>query len=166
MKRVRDYLHDIGDEATFVSAHPYSVLVELEEGAGADELAEDAEITHRLATREVQRQAVSSREAAVFPLRAPLGILEVGRASDCQLVVDHPALSKRHAKFTVVPGGVTLEDLGSTNGTYVQGRRLSPGEVARLEPESRVSFGRAAGFQYLDPTSFFHYLALLQRFGF
>ena len=80
MKRVNDYLHGLGDEKAFLQEHPYSVLIELEEGADSQELAEDAEVTHRMQTKEVQRQAVSSREACVYPLLAPLGVLEVGRA--------------------------------------------------------------------------------------
>ena len=106
MKRVNDYLHGLGDEKAFLQEHPYSVLIELEEGADSQELAEDAEVTHRMQTKEVQRQAVSSREACVYPLLAPLGVLEVGRAPDCQLVIDHPSVSKKHAQFTISPEGV------------------------------------------------------------
>ncbi|MEZ6184221.1 MAG: FHA domain-containing protein [Planctomycetota bacterium] len=166
VQRVRDYLQGLGEEAAFTAAHPSAVLVELEEGAVAGLGEDDAEVTAQMATKEVKRQAVSSREACVFPLRAPLGILEVGRAPDVQLLVDHPSVSKRHARFTITPEAVTLEDLGSTNGTFVRGRRLAEGEKVVLEPEARVSFGRAAGFQFLDASAFFHYLALLQRFGF
>lgn len=166
MKRVNDYLHGLGDEKAFLREHPYSVLIELEEGADSQELAEDAEVTHRMQTKEVQRQAVSSREACVYPLQAPLGVLEVGRAPDCQLMIDHPSVSKKHAQFTISPEGVTLQDLGSTNGTFVRGRRLVANESVSMEPEWKVSFGRSTGYQYLDAISFFHYLALLQRFGF
>ena len=43
---------------------------------------------------------------------------------------DPPMLSRRHAKISVASGAVTIEDLGSTNGTYVDGGRL-PAHVPR-----------------------------------
>jgi hypothetical protein len=59
--------------------------------------------------------------------RMPLLPLEaerlVGRLPQCQLVVDHPSVSKQHAAIRWSPGWGrwTLEDLDSTNGTYVDG---------------------------------------------
>jgi pSer/pThr/pTyr-binding forkhead associated (FHA) protein len=49
--------------------------------------------------------------------------LTVGRL-DGDVVVDDAKLSRRHAVFRVVRGGLEVEDLGSTNGTFVQGRRI------------------------------------------
>jgi diguanylate cyclase (GGDEF)-like protein len=43
----------------------------------------------------------------------------VGRDHDCDIVVDLDNVSRRHARFSVTTHGVTVEDLGSTNGTYV-----------------------------------------------
>ncbi len=49
------------------------------------------------------------------------GSAVVGSAPECSLVVDHSTVSRRHAEFTVRPGGVAVRDLGSTNGTRYQG---------------------------------------------
>ncbi|WP_320067568.1 FHA domain-containing protein [Micromonospora sp. RTGN7] len=62
----------------------------------------------------------------------------IGRASTVDIAVDDPHLSRRHASVRLATGGVTLVDLGSTNGTWLNDRRidgpepLSDGDVIRL----------------------------------
>ena len=51
----------------------------------------------------------------------------LGRTPECDVVLDDPSVSRRHALLTV-SGRITVEDLGSTNGTAIQGRKLAPGE--------------------------------------
>ncbi len=51
----------------------------------------------------------------------------LGRAPECDVVLDDPSVSRRHALLTV-SGRITVEDLGSTNGTAIQARKLGPGE--------------------------------------
>lgn len=60
------------------------------------------------------------------PSRVPLGRkVTVGRqAMPGQVVLDHPNVSRRHAAFEMVGGGVVLRDLGGANGTYVNGTRV------------------------------------------
>lgn len=53
----------------------------------------------------------------------------VGRAPGCQLVFDDPRVSRRHARFFVDTRRVTLEDLGSRNGTIVNGVLLRGPQV-------------------------------------
>lgn len=48
----------------------------------------------------------------------------VGRESDCDITVDHPQVSRHHAKITLQMGGILVEDLRSTNGTFVNGKRV------------------------------------------
>lgn len=52
------------------------------------------------------------------------GTFAVGRNASCQLSLDDPLVSRRHALFEVGPGGVTVEDLNSRNGVIVNGRRI------------------------------------------
>ncbi|HET6211327.1 MAG TPA: FHA domain-containing protein [Micromonosporaceae bacterium] len=61
----------------------------------------------------------------------------IGRDSDCGLVVDDPLVSRQHAKVSWVDGGWVLDDLDSTNGTWIGGEQISAapladGTVARL----------------------------------
>jgi DNA-binding winged helix-turn-helix (wHTH) protein len=48
-----------------------------------------------------------------------------GRDAECSLVIDGTTVSRRHARLTVARGAATIEDLDSTNGTYVNGTRIS-----------------------------------------
>jgi predicted component of type VI protein secretion system len=48
-------------------------------------------------------------------------VMVVGRHPDCDIVLDHPAISMRHALLRVVNRTVYIEDLASTNGTLVNG---------------------------------------------
>lgn len=65
------------------------------------------------------------------------GVMSVGRAIDNDLVFDDPSLSRKHGRLTNAAGRVEVEDLGSSNGTWVNGRRidrspLQPGDVLRF----------------------------------
>jgi pSer/pThr/pTyr-binding forkhead associated (FHA) protein len=58
--------------------------------------------------------------------------LVIGRAEKCNLVLDDTYVSQVHARIFARNGGYLVEDLGSTNGTYVNRRRItSPTEVQR-----------------------------------
>lgn len=59
-------------------------------------------------------------------LTLPLGDgLKIGRSSDCQLILDDDYVSTRHAQITRTDSGYVVEDLGSTNGTYLNNERVS-----------------------------------------
>ena len=59
-------------------------------------------------------------------LRLPLeeGIL-IGRARDWQVLLDDDYVSTRHARISRTPSGYQVEDLGSTNGTYINNQRIT-----------------------------------------
>lgn len=67
--------------------------------------------------------------------------LVLGRASTSDRVVRAATISRRHATLRAVPGGIELDDLGSHNGTRVNGR---PVTRATLVPGDVVSFGQVA----------------------
>ena len=48
----------------------------------------------------------------------------VGRAVTSDLPIYDPTVSRRHAELSLVPGGVAVHDLGSSNGTFVNGTRI------------------------------------------
>lgn len=58
-------------------------------------------------------------------LEVPFGEFVIGRSAECQLSLDDPLCSRRHALLTVSDSGVTLEDLGSRNGVFVNGARIT-----------------------------------------
>jgi hypothetical protein len=57
--------------------------------------------------------------------------------------IGHPTTSSRHAvlRAAALPGRIKLEDLGSTNGTFVNDARLSQGQPVELKDGDRVRFG-------------------------
>ncbi|WP_069163693.1 FHA domain-containing protein [Nocardia altamirensis] len=55
--------------------------------------------------------------------RLPPGGLAIGRTTDNQIVVNDPLASRKHARLLATNEGLTLEDLGSANGTFVNGHR-------------------------------------------
>ncbi len=54
----------------------------------------------------------------------------VGRSGDCQIFLADVTVSREHARFSVDANGLSMTDLGSTNGTYVNGRRHDAGRLA------------------------------------
>lgn len=67
------------------------------------------------------------------------GVMLLGRSSTCDVVLDDALVSRRHAKLTVTPDGVTLEDNGSVNGVYLNSRRLRGSE--RIREGDHVQIG-------------------------
>jgi ABC-type multidrug transport system ATPase subunit len=55
--------------------------------------------------------------------RIPPGGLAIGRTSDNQIVVNDPLASRKHARLIAGAEGLAIEDLGSANGTFVNGVR-------------------------------------------
>jgi hypothetical protein len=65
--------------------------------------------------------------------------LTIGRDPGCDLMVDHQSVSRRHALLRPTATGWELSDLGSTNGTRINGWRL--GATQALSPGDEVTFG-------------------------
>ncbi|MGV9674746.1 ATP-binding cassette domain-containing protein [Nocardia sp. NPDC003482] len=55
--------------------------------------------------------------------KIPAGGLTIGRTSDNQIVVNDPLASRKHARLVKAAEGLVIEDVGSANGTFVNGRR-------------------------------------------
>lgn len=76
-------------------------------------------------------------------------VLVIGRRSDCDVVVDDDVTSRVHAALMLYAGRWYVTDRGSTNGTYVNGRRIWG--TATVHAGDRVTFGRST-FQLVRPT--------------
>lgn len=75
--------------------------------------------------------------------------LVIGRDESVDLPITSPAISRRHAKFTREGDGFVLEDLGSSNGTFVNGQKLSGRHTLKSGDEIRL--GRAITLKYEAP---------------
>ena len=83
----------------------------------------------------VLRGVSGSTFGKTFPL---FGTVTVGRSADCDISIPGEEISRHHAKLQVMPDGVSVEDLGSANGTFIAGKRvhhgtLKAGEELRLD---------------------------------
>lgn len=63
----------------------------------------------------------------------------IGREAD--IMLNDTQVSRRHARLVSTEGAFSIEDLGSTNGTKVNGTSLSVGQVQPIQPGDVVSFG-------------------------
>jgi putative nucleotidyltransferase with HDIG domain len=70
-------------------------------------------------------------------------VLRAGRLGTLEIVLDDSSVSRRHAEVRQSDHGWWVRDLESTNGTYVNGVRLGPGE-RQLHPRDIVQFGKVA----------------------
>lgn len=72
----------------------------------------------------------------IYPLQGM--VCTLGRSSDNTIVLDSSKISRHHAQIRLLPTGAVIEDTGSTNGTWVNDRRLVephallPGDIIRL----------------------------------
>ena len=63
----------------------------------------------------------------------------IGRGSECDITVDDTGISRRHLELRVTPRGVIATDLGSTNGSFVEGHRIT---AATLVDGNTITIGR------------------------
>lgn len=75
----------------------------------------------------------------------------IGRARDCNLIVDHSQVSRLHACLSYDHEQVVLTDLSSTNGTFINGEQLVPHQPYRLRAGDRIKIAQVCTFEFDDP---------------
>lgn len=114
-------------------------------GFGYAFAAEARETAQRKADRAVCRLKILGERD--FLLGA--GDFVVGRDEDAAIPINSLSISRRHARLTVRPDGATVEDLGSKNGTLVNGQRIT--RPTSLSVGDEILFGDvAATFELLS----------------
>lgn len=83
-----------------------------------------------------------------IPLLKPT--LLVGRRESSDIVLRFPNVSGRHCELSIVEGHWFVKDLGSSNGTKVNGNRVTE---QRLEPGDKISFGRNVYEIFYNPAA-------------
>lgn len=97
----------------------------------------DAETRARAIPPKVVLRGVSGAQfGRIVPVR---GRLTIGRGGECDLVLDEPEMSRRHALIENNGDGIYLRDLGSSNGTFVNGVQVRD---AVLHPGDQIAFDR------------------------
>jgi pSer/pThr/pTyr-binding forkhead associated (FHA) protein len=74
----------------------------------------------------------------IFSLATPTAVL--GRDPTCEVFINDAEVSRHHAKFVYSEAGYLVQDMGSTNGTFIEGKRLR-GEPVLLTPGQTVIIG-------------------------
>ncbi len=83
-------------------------------------------------------------------------VMQVGASKDPadgnDIVFDLPKISGNHAKFQLYPSGdLWVTDLDSSNGTYLNGRRLQAGERTKLKPGDQIKISKALTLRVVKP---------------
>jgi hypothetical protein len=86
-------------------------------------------VTYEIVVREVDLKAAS-------------GGMVMGRHTEqCEIVVAHGSLSRRHARLVLLESQLAIEDMGSTNGTIVDGMRLPANQPRPLRHGAQIVMG-------------------------
>ncbi|MCH7480644.1 MAG: FHA domain-containing protein [Chloroflexi bacterium] len=70
----------------------------------------------------------------------------LGRDIDNEVVINDAEISRRHTRLLIQEGGYVVEDLGSTNGTFVNGQKITGSHV--LEPGQTIRLGENVTLSY------------------
>lgn len=108
-------------------------------------------------------QIVALQQAIVTPHEITLSeeIYTIGRIPSCNIVVRHPLTSRLHARIERQGPRYILADMGSANGTYINGKRIVEGHL--LQHDDVISLGMLAGMlRFVDPDSTLRSASVLQ----
>lgn len=131
--------HDDDDEDDYADATGYTPDAQADSTAAYQQ---------RQAAQPPQRRPVSPRERPWLKIdgqRYPLlgAITVLGRDDDVDIVIDDPGVSRRHGEVRITHDGphlvMSLRDLGSTNGTFVNGERI---DSMHVQDGDRLTLGR------------------------
>ena len=80
----------------------------------------------------------------------------VGRSAENDIVLLNKMVSKLHAYFCEVPGSQVMQlvDMNSTNGTFINGAKVSPSVKTSLKDEDVISFGPETRLEFFNSTGF------------
>lgn len=84
-----------------------------------------------------RRHPILDIDGQRYLLTGPVTV--IGRGSEADIVVDDSGVSRRHLEIRVTPDGVIASDMGSTNGTFVEGHRVP---AATLVDGNTLTIGR------------------------
>ena len=99
----------------------------------------DGEPNHTGGAPLMAKWQLTSLRGQAYPLGE--GVTQVGRARECEIWLESEKISRHHAEFSLTEDAVSVVDLGSTNGTFVNGERLQVNHLHPLEDGDEVRFG-------------------------
>ncbi len=97
--------------------------------------------TVSLAYKTGEPEGVETRAVAQTHDLRKKDVLTIGRTRENDIPLEHPAISRLHARILARGGGYAIEDAGSTNGTFVNGQPLAAGTARPLQPGDTIRVG-------------------------
>lgn len=150
------FVEELGStNGTKVNGQPISVGERIPLGTGAEvrfgnitlilDLPEDFETPEVAApsSTEIAAYLVSATDPGQrYPLR--VGANKIGRRDSNDIVLPDPYVSGQHAMLEISGATARLTDLGSTNGTFIEGNRLAPNMPTVITEETAFTLGQTA----------------------
>jgi hypothetical protein len=133
-----------------VRAEARFVDVEPERQAALEQAVEDTRQLRLAQQARAAAEPVRNPDAAVwltdanglrYALDPEAGIVRIGRAADNDVAISNERVSRYHAHVRRIESSWMVYDLDSTNGTYVDGQRLTAAQPRRLQPGSVLRLG-------------------------
>ncbi len=93
---------------------------------------------YKILTNNILKFLSSERDQKIKRLNITKNIVIMGRDSNADFCISHPSVSSHHAKITKTGNGYELEDLNSTNGTYVNGLRVKRKSIVNFGDEIQL----------------------------
>lgn len=102
----------------------------------------------------VRRIEITLDDGPTTIVRLNDGELSIGRDPDNDVEIDMAEVSRFHARIMLYEGGYGVMDIGSTNGTFINGKKIAPRMIVRLSHGDAIrigdNFGAAANITFLD----------------
>ncbi len=116
----------VGDQIGFASVQASIMALDASRPSGSGVVLPDLDDIGATTVRAaLPKYALRAQTGRMLGRSYPLtGVAIVGRAPDCQLRLEDSNLSRKHAKLIPTNEGVVIEDLGSTNGSFHNGKRV------------------------------------------
>ena len=128
------------------SNNDYSLLVSIEFVADSTEAAGTLKVAaeNRRGAAAPATASSASPEHPIIDIDGDKWLLTepvtvIGRGSEADIVVNDSGVSRRHLELRITPTGVIATDLGSTNGSFVEGHRI---DAATLLDGNQIVIGR------------------------
>jgi hypothetical protein len=117
---IRDYAQQ--QQYSFLGSVTVAMQPDDQRPQGTVDIVSEAKVDHEIAPAAGAPAGAAPRlegPAGTFPLTR--AVTRIGRGSDTDVRLEDPGVSRHHAEIRVAGSDVVLRDLGSTNGTYVNG---------------------------------------------
>lgn len=118
----------VDDEITLGSVELIVIDPKRESKTVASEAANATQLRAPAATGWALKANHTALANRVFPLK---DVTVIGRSADCDISLAAAHLSRRHAQLSIVDGALFVKDLGSANGTFLNGKQVMEARVKR-----------------------------------